>query len=150
MVGLFAKCHCSTAPRLCAVVCRSYCADLSKRWVTLLCGGSCGCMVWFIPLVLVYPEVEAFIRAHGWLLYRRAIVNGWYLGQLAHDPRDAYGDYWLLWMLVLVTTATDVGGFFSGRALGRRKLAPALSPERPGRERLAACCWHWEFVLRHC
>jgi phosphatidate cytidylyltransferase len=38
-----------------------------------------------------------------------------------------YGDYWLLWMLLL-TTATDVGGFFSGRALGRRKLAPSLSP----------------------
>jgi phosphatidate cytidylyltransferase len=37
------------------------------------------------------------------------------------------GDYWLLWLLLL-TTATDVGAFFSGRRFGRRKLAPALSP----------------------
>jgi phosphatidate cytidylyltransferase len=38
-----------------------------------------------------------------------------------------YGEFWLLWLLVL-TTATDVGAFFSGRMFGRRKLAPSLSP----------------------
>ena len=33
----------------------------------------------------------------------------------------------LLWVF-LVTWATDIGAYFVGRAIGRRKLAPAISP----------------------
>ena len=36
---------------------------------------------------------------------------------------------WLFWMFLL-TTATDVGAFFAGRALGKRKLAARLSPAK--------------------
>ena len=42
-------------------------------------------------------------------------------------PQD--GRYWILY-LILVTKINDVGAYFIGRAFGRRKLAPLLSPKK--------------------
>ncbi len=39
------------------------------------------------------------------------------------------GRYWLVF-LVATTKLTDVGAFFSGRFLGRRKLCPSISPNK--------------------
>ena len=41
--------------------------------------------------------------------------------------RDAHGLELLLWVF-LVTWSTDIGAYFVGRAIGRHKLAPAISP----------------------
>ena len=41
--------------------------------------------------------------------------------------RDAHGLYLLVWVFI-VTWATDIGAYFAGRAFGRRKLAPSISP----------------------
>jgi phosphatidate cytidylyltransferase len=41
--------------------------------------------------------------------------------------RAEHGLALLLWIFI-VTWATDVGAYFVGRALGRRKLAPSISP----------------------
>ena len=41
--------------------------------------------------------------------------------------RDAHGLELLLWVF-LVTWSTDIGAYFVGRAIGRRKLAPSISP----------------------
>lgn len=41
--------------------------------------------------------------------------------------RDAHGLILLLWMFI-VTWSTDIGAYFVGRAFGRRKLAPSISP----------------------
>lgn len=49
----------------------------------------------------------------GWLLLV-TILNGW-------------GPQWVLYLFALVAAA-DVGAFFTGRAFGRRKLAPKVSP----------------------
>lgn len=41
--------------------------------------------------------------------------------------RDASGLYLLLWVFI-VTWSTDIGAYFVGRAIGRQKLAPTISP----------------------
>lgn len=41
--------------------------------------------------------------------------------------RDAHGLNLLLWAFI-VTWSTDIGAYFAGRRLGRRKLAPSISP----------------------
>ena len=41
--------------------------------------------------------------------------------------RDAQGLFLLIWVF-LVTWSTDIGAYFFGRAFGRTKLAPSISP----------------------
>ena len=41
--------------------------------------------------------------------------------------RDAHGLALLVWAFI-VTWATDIGAYFVGRAIGRNKLAPSISP----------------------
>jgi phosphatidate cytidylyltransferase len=70
------------------------------------------------------------------------IVRGWGLGWQAGGfvyallpalallwirERDAHGLLLLLWAFI-VTWSTDIGAYFVGRAIGRRKLAPTISP----------------------
>jgi phosphatidate cytidylyltransferase len=38
--------------------------------------------------------------------------------------------WWILLLAFLITWATDVGAYFFGRALGKRKLAPTISPNK--------------------
>ena len=70
------------------------------------------------------------------------IVRGWGLGWhvagfiyallpalalLWIRERDASGLYLLLWVFI-VTWSTDIGAYFVGRAIGKKKLSPAISP----------------------
>jgi len=41
--------------------------------------------------------------------------------------RDLNGLYLLIWVFI-VTWSTDIGAYFTGRAIGKRKLAPSISP----------------------
>ena len=43
--------------------------------------------------------------------------------------RDAHGLDLLIWVFI-VTWATDIGAYFAGRAIGSRKLAPSISPNK--------------------
>jgi len=43
--------------------------------------------------------------------------------------RDSYGVVWLFW-LVLVVVATDISGYFAGRAIGGGKFWPRISPKK--------------------
>ena len=50
-----------------------------------------------------------------------------------------HGKLWLLWMFVL-TTATDVGAFFVGRAYGVQPLAPSVSPGKTREGAVGGLC----------
>jgi len=43
--------------------------------------------------------------------------------------RDGYGMVWLIWLLVVVI-ATDICGYFAGRAIGGPRFWPAVSPSK--------------------
>lgn len=46
---------------------------------------------------------------------------------LRQQPESGYG---LIMLLFLVVWATDIGGYFAGRAIGGPKLAPRISPKK--------------------
>ncbi len=87
------------------------------------------CFVWLAGFfsILVHPRTSAiyqsrwFIASLGWILLLCAWFSLLTLFQLDN------GRLWVFWLFVL-TTATDVGAFFLGRAFGQHALAPQISP----------------------
>jgi phosphatidate cytidylyltransferase len=55
------------------------------------------------------------------------IVPAWVALVQVHDESRPHAHAWTLLALVIVWAA-DIGAYFSGRAFGRRKLAPQISP----------------------
>ena len=88
-----------------------------------------GALIWLFAVigVLVYPKGTEIYRQRllmgllGWALF----VAAW--SGLVVIRSAPQGSFWLVWLFVLVWGA-DIGAYFSGRALGKRKLAPAVSP----------------------
>lgn len=82
-----------------------------------------GCFV----AVLTYPRSSValasrpLVAALGWIL----LVSTWLsFVMIQADPAGA----WLILWLFLVVWGADVGAYFAGRAFGRHKLAPRVSP----------------------
>jgi phosphatidate cytidylyltransferase len=67
------------------------------------------------------------LRYHDTVRYYDAVAarSGAHLAGVAVSPGGV-----LLLMPVLLTWASDIGAFFVGRAIGRRKLMPAISPSK--------------------
>ncbi|MFV8833722.1 phosphatidate cytidylyltransferase [Aquisalimonas sp. APHAB1-3] len=61
----------------------------------------------------------------GTLLGLLLFVPAWFGLVFVHGQP---GGAWLVFMLLVLTWAADVGAYFAGRALGRRRLAPRISP----------------------
>ena len=85
-------------------------------------------MVAAIATAMFY-EWTRLVRGWGFTWY----VSGFFyallpaLALLWIRERDEHGLYLLIWVFI-VTWATDIGAYFAGRAFGRRKLAPSISP----------------------
>ena len=87
------------------------------------------CFIWLAGFfsILMHPRTSAiyqsrwFIASLGWILLLCAWFSLLTLFQLDN------GRLWVFWLFVL-TTATDVGAFFLGRAFGQHALAPQISP----------------------
>ena len=72
-----------------------------------------------------HKQTEGLVAAAGGALLAYVYI-GVLLGFWGAIRRE-HSEWVLLWM-VLVTKSTDIGAYFTGRAIGRHKLAPWLSP----------------------
>jgi phosphatidate cytidylyltransferase len=82
--------------------------------------------------LLAIAAVVGYPASGRWLGRPVLVVSGWLVLLAAWIAlvvvRDRPGGAnWLLWLMVLVWAA-DIGAYFAGRAFGKRKLAPAVSP----------------------
>ncbi len=88
------------------------------------------CAAWglmFLQMVRYTPgqSPTTTYRVLGGLNALVAITGGWAaLAWLHHEPS---GSWWILLLLLIIWSA-DVGAYFSGRAIGGKKLAPSISP----------------------
>ncbi len=80
-----------------------------------------------LAVIFLFAPLQR-LRAHGLGLTLAAVI---YPGALlAHAPLlrgDEQGLEWVVFLLV-VTFSTDTGAFFVGKAVGKRPLAPTVSP----------------------
>jgi phosphatidate cytidylyltransferase len=76
---------------------------------------------------------DAIVRMAGTVLATLYLGGlGWFLMALRvkHSPAEGgfHGTTWVILSILLMVKFTDIGAYFGGRALGRRKLIPWLSP----------------------
>ena len=82
----------------------------------------------------------ATMMFYEWTRIVRGWGAGWYMSGFVYAllpavallwirERDQNGLELLVWVFT-VTWATDIGAYFAGRRFGRRKLAPAISPNK--------------------
>lgn len=76
--------------------------------------------------VVLYPAGSAHWNHPAVVLASGLVVLPTTFGALL--AVHAAGGPWLLLLLFLVVWSADIGAYFAGRALGRRKLAPKVSP----------------------
>jgi phosphatidate cytidylyltransferase len=87
------------------------------------------CVFWLLaflfivtyPAGVVFTQKRHLMAASGVLVFTSA-----WLG-LIILKQQASGEWLVLWVLVVVWFS-DIGGYFSGRAIGKRKLIPLVSP----------------------
>ncbi|HVM23498.1 MAG TPA: phosphatidate cytidylyltransferase [Sphingomicrobium sp.] len=80
---------------------------------------------------LMFYEWTRLVKGWGPLWYAGGFVYALLpaLALLWIRERDALGLELLVWVFI-VTWATDIGAYLAGRSFGRRKLAPAISPNK--------------------
>ncbi|MEE4204621.1 MAG: phosphatidate cytidylyltransferase [Halieaceae bacterium] len=101
--------------------------DMPRALVQPIVGAAC--LFWSVATLLVesYPGSarvwrSALVRSlMGWLILCATWLSVVYLMSLENGS-------WLLVLLVLFVAVADVGAFFTGKSLGKHKLAPAVSP----------------------
>ena len=87
---------------------------------------------WWLAFVFVlrFPASNRLLKHKAFLLFVGVVVllPGWFaFSVLQQLPGSRY--FYVLWFIALVAAA-DTGAYFSGKALGRHKLAPAVSPNK--------------------
>ena len=89
-------------------------------------------------LLAVLVALVATVMFYEWRQISRGWGAGWAIGGFLYAvlpalallwirERDAHGLDLLLWVFI-VTWSTDIGAYFVGRAIGKKKLAPSISP----------------------
>ena len=88
----------------------------------------------------VFVAAAATAMYYEWMRIVRGWSLEWKIGGFFYALLPALALLWirdrsndkliLLFWVFIVTWATDIGAYFAGRAIGRRKLAPAISPNK--------------------
>ena len=90
---------------------------------------------WALPVWLVLPGLVCVAAFGAWQIPSRRVLFGVYASAVllacytAILLRVGAGLDWVLWVICVVV-ATDVAGYFAGRALGGPKFWPAISPKK--------------------
>ena len=111
----------------------------------LLMAGILGALYWVPKLHLGFPwilwlGILWWVLAFFWVMVRPSVVPVWsvllggllvfvpaWIGLSSMQIKTQIGPQWLFFLLLLIASA-DVGAYFSGRAMGKTKLAPKVSP----------------------
>lgn len=102
----------------------AYGSEAAQAWAPWLGAG-----IWAgaVVVILAYPAGRSLWGRHWvWAALGVAVIGCAWVGALV-IRQQPQGALWLIWLFLLVGVA-DVGAYFTGRAWGRRKLAPNLSP----------------------
>ncbi len=87
-----------------------------------------GAAVWAAALAVVFTYPASGVCIRPWVTGVLGIFICWSAWIALQVVRGAPGgSNWLLWLFLVVAFA-DIGAYFTGRALGRHKLAPEVSP----------------------
>ena len=94
-------------------------------------GGNVFAMLVAAIATLMFYEWTRIVRGWGAVWYLGGFIYALLpaLALLWIRERDDQGLALLMWTFI-VTWATDIGAYFAGRSFGRRKLAPAISPNK--------------------
>lgn len=94
-----------------------------------------GIVWWLLALVWLgrnrfASDHESYARVFKLAAAALAVIPAWCaLAWIHGNPDDAHPQRWLLAALAIVWAA-DTGAYFAGRAFGRHKLAPRVSPNK--------------------
>ncbi|MGA2671385.1 MAG: phosphatidate cytidylyltransferase [Dehalococcoidia bacterium] len=79
-------------------------------------------------LLLLHPSREKAFHNWAWMIVG-ALYVGWMLSYWLNLRRLVDGQNWV-YLAMLTTFANDTGAYFIGRARGKHKLAPKISPAK--------------------
>ena len=82
------------------------------------------CWLWAIVEVLIYPKQTSVRRNFRWVVFGLIVLPGAWAAMVLLKALDPH----LLVMACVLVWGADAGAYFVGRALGKRKLAPRVSP----------------------
>ena len=94
-------------------------------------GGNIFAILVAATATLMFYEWTRLVRGWGGAWYLSGFVYALVpaLALLWIRERDTHGLALLVWVFI-VTWSTDIGAYFAGRSFGKRKLAPAISPNK--------------------
>jgi phosphatidate cytidylyltransferase len=80
-----------------------------------------------LALMIFLPKQEGLFRMWAWTL-TGAMYIGWLIGYMIAIRLDA-GRNWLF-LMFFCTFGSDIAAYFVGKAIGKHKMAPVISPKK--------------------